>query len=174
METYSLKRKNFYKLLNSMKRLIFISLFFSLLFIQCKKETVEILSPFDVSLAITECRDNALVDSLEIAQNLLGEWKLAGYSCGLCVDTNSPESTIEFKQNTGTLAFRAFGGQPEVVEFTWHLEKVSLDIFNEPADIFQLVTEPSHEALPVNQYCADYIFYDSTPLDGPLFLYKKQ
>ena len=109
------------------------------------------------------------VDTTELRNNLLGYWQLVGYACGFCpADSEAPEASITFSQNTGVLRYE-LEEESVTLDFNWSLSFID-GTFGRP---FFLETEPTHPALNIKVFCEEFIYFNDTAFDGPMFLYQK-
>lgn len=148
-----------------------------LLFSQCNKEATTspdciILPIEEVSPVLEDCRNSLLSEATEIAENLVGKWKLVGYGCGFCAPHTPPEAHLVLTETKGLLTYKdAFDGDT-LLTFDWRLEQI-MNTLEENAT-YRFKTEPSHYVLNMDIFCAEFMFFDERPFDGSLFLYQKQ
>lgn len=149
-----------------MKRLVFI-----LIMIVCYGCTKEELTSIEIMDIAQDCRDNAFNEVNEIEANLQGKWKLVGYKCGFCVtNDNDPESKITFDGNTGVIDYKDLTIDT-TINFTYIIEEGETIL---GVETYQLKSDPNFFPLQFDLFCKDYISYDYTPLDGPMFLFQKE
>ncbi len=116
------------------------------------------------------CFESRISNQDDIKKLILGKWTLAGYACGFCAPHTTPSAKLEFKGSTGILEFEDdFEGKIEI-KFSWKLELI--EDFNGNKG-YKLITNPFHYALPVNQFCESYMYFNHTPVDGHMFIYRK-
>ena len=142
---------------------------------QCTKEltSIECILPVEETISIIEdCRNNAIIDSSEIAKNLIGDWKLVGYDCGLCVPHTPPEAFIQINETKGLLIYKDEIYGDTILAFDWWLEPRINNIDGNRFYIFK--TEPFDHALTLGIFCSEFMFFDNTGVDGLLMLYQKQ
>jgi len=136
---------------------------------QCDKDDT---IPSEKAQAIREtCRTEALTDSLTIAQNLVGDWKLVGYGCGHCVPHEAPKVELNLTENTGILELSNAGVDDTLHAFEWTLERYNIGTESVG---FRFKASPSHYALHMDFFCQQYMFFDDTPLDGQFMLFQKR
>jgi hypothetical protein len=116
------------------------------------------------------CQKEAITTQKQIEANLIGHWKLVGYACGFCASGEVPRASASFTANSGTFTYK--GANEDIDQtFTWSIVE-STNIFGE--EVFALKTEPVAYNLAMNNFCKDYMTYNSTPVDGPMYIYAKQ
>jgi hypothetical protein len=119
----------------------------------------------------TTCQTNAYEDSLQIAKNLVGDWKLVGYGCGFCAPHEAPKVTLTLTPNTGILDLSNAGVDDTLHTFEWNLARFNIDT---QSVRFRFNATPHHYALSMNHFCEEYMFFDNMPLDGQFMLFQKQ
>lgn len=152
-----------------------ISLITILLLSQCNKDLTSpecILSQEDAFTALENCRADVIPEASNIADNLIGEWKLVGYGCGFCGPHTPPEAYIALTETKGILTFKDDFDGDTLLTFDWRLEQITNTL--EEKATYRFKTEPSHYALNMDIFCDAFMFFDERPFDGSLFLYQKQ
>jgi hypothetical protein len=145
-----------------------ISIFIMILFACSEEETI---SSDELMTIVQECTDSKLESASAISSNLIGEWNLIGYGCGFCANhDNNPVSSLEFDQEQGKIYYQDLY-LDTMIQFDWSIQK-GTTIFGE--NTFVLETEPSFYVLQFELFCKDYISFDHTPVDGPMYLFKKK
>jgi len=115
------------------------------------------------------CSAALLVDSLSIAENLVGSWNLVGYGCGGCVPTTEVNVALTFTDTSGVAAYQddVFG---ETIGFTWDIQRALYGTDT----IFVLVTEPERAYTYMSFFCEGFMYRNGVANDGAMFLYQKQ
>jgi len=146
-----------------------------LLFSQCEKKLTSpecILSSEDTFAALQDCRNDVIPEKADIAQNLVGDWKLVGYGCGFCGPHTPPEAYLIITETKGIMTFEDQFDGDTLLNFEWYLEEITNTI--EEKATYRFKTEPSHYALNMDIFCDEFMFFDERPFDGSLYLYQKQ
>ena len=139
------------------------------LFASCDKDD---LLPFEKAAEIREnCRAEAYSDSLQIAENLVGNWELVGYGCGFCIPHDPPMAELTLGKNTGVLELTNYGEADTLHTFQWELERYNIGTESVG---FRFRATPSQFTLHMRNFCKDYMFFDDSPVDGLFMLYEKQ
>lgn len=116
---------------------------------------------------MTECRESELRSPEEITANLIGTWDLIGFGHGWFWTVPQPCSQIVFEEDMLTL--RVIDSWRDTTITTgW---EILLSTNGSPYISYDEDT-PS-EGLRFRTFCDNYIFYDSTPVDGNMYLYEK-
>ena len=143
--------------------------FLLLVMTSCSK--MEILSIEDQMAAIEECRNSRIESVSGIKSNLVGNWELVGYRCGFCANQdNAPVSTINFSEQSGEIYY-SDSYIDTTFRFDWSIED-GTTILGEKTHV--LVTDPQFYVLRFELFCEEFISFDQTPLDGPMFLFEKK
>lgn len=151
---------------------IFFGLLGILLFSQCQKD--KMLSIEKILARVEVCKNNPLTDSLTIATNLIGTWKLIGAECNYCGSNEKPEITLKFIEKTGNISFLNAQDEIDTTTFDWQIVPMSSP---NQLEQFQIQTEPFNSALQISGFCNKYLFidYDRNAIDdGVTYLYEKQ
>lgn len=145
--------------------------FLILLCLACQKDKDS--SPKDSMTIMDDCYSKAYQDSSTIAANLIGNWTLIDYNCGLCPPpVVVPEASVVFSNGSGTLTFKENPSDPiSKLNFTWSLERIPLS--SDPSSLFRLETDPTDVLLTAEVFCEDFLFVNQTAFDGVLLLYEK-
>ena len=154
-----------------MKYLLFILCMICLL--SCKKEGANLSITKSFAL-IEDCSKEAITDSLAIAENLIGEWKLIATGCGECfIPETIPNGMLTFTKNKGTLDFAYKDLEIDDVQFTFDWRLKRLDAANEEG--YKLEATPdTHIALNVDGFCQNYIYFNDADFDGLLMIFERQ
>ena len=142
----------------------FFLLILGLLFAQCNKE-----NGLDKTLAELEiCLENRIVDSLRLADHLIGEWELVHFECGFCTENRSVTGTVIFDEGKGVLNL----SDREEQEFEWTVEPILAT--NGLSTYYSLKTEPYLHPLVIwGNICETYMVHDDRAADGGYHLFKK-
>jgi hypothetical protein len=121
-------------------------------------------------LLVNNCNATAIRDSAAIAQNLIGEWLLVGYACGICAPGPSLDISLIFSDSSGIASY-AYDGFIDNFSFKWQLRPY---IFRDQDTVYILQTNPPREYLYLPGFCEEYMFADNVANEGALYLYEKQ
>ena len=120
-----------------------------------------------------ECQAAEILTKKQIEENLIGNWRLVGYSCGFCAFSVAPTASADFQSDrSGRFIYN--GGNGETAQdFTWSIID-TLGFDDNPT--FLLQTEPEIHQLDMTVFCQDYMFNsdDNVIADLPIFIYAKQ
>lgn len=143
--------------------------FLVLVLTSCSK--TEILTIEDQMAVIEECQNSRIESVSGIKSNLVGNWELVGYRCGFCANQdNDPVSTINFTAQSGEIFYKD-SYIDTTFRFDWSIVD-GMTILGEKTHV--LATEPQFYVLRFELFCEDFISFDYTPLDGPMFLFEKK
>ncbi|GAB5554347.1 MAG: hypothetical protein Sapg2KO_39380 [Saprospiraceae bacterium] len=123
---------------------------------------------------LEQCRMEALKTKTQIEANLIGNWRLSGYSCGFCSFSEAPNASANFKPDySGTLNYQGWDGRRPIQSFTWSV-KDTIDLNGNP--IFILHTEPNMTSLNATVFCQNYLYNTDgkTIADVPIYIYAKE
>lgn len=122
-------------------------------------------------MIIEECQNSQIETISGIKSSLVGKWELVGYRCGFCANQdNDPISTIEFTPTEGEIYYKD-SYVDTTFQFDWSITD-GTTILGE--NTLVLSTEPQFYVLQFELFCDDYISFDNTPLDGPMYLFKRK
>ncbi len=109
------------------------------------------------------CLENQLTTKEEIETNLIGTWKIVGYGAGWI--PIPPCGTLEITTNELTLEY--------VNQFIDTMTEHSWNVIESHDGQFYLETNPGFQSLLLGNFCAQYMFYNLTPIDGDMYIYEK-
>lgn len=119
---------------------------------------------------LDDCSAHQLVDSLEIAQNIPGNWQLVGYGCGFCVPSGGIFISLSLERDSTGFATYQDNTFAETINFTWNLDREII----EGDTLYNLATQPARAYLYMSSFCEEYMFRNEFVNDGVMFLFKKQ
>ncbi len=118
------------------------------------------------------CLMDSWTSKTQIESNLIGEWRLIGHGEGWNTAVEEPSSKVVIEENQLELQFNR-----EDTEYksshTWTIE--AFDWPNNQGQYFKLILDPLpqfHWSMQV--FCEQYMYQDDTPLDGNMYLYRKE
>lgn len=153
-----------------MQKKLFGILLLLLFVVSCTKEKDEPWDVFSVSATtqaiLDNCQNDPLILETSIEKLLIGNWRLYDYACSHCSPIPMPEASITFTEEGGTYRYEDIFEETSF-DFTWKLAVGS-------SGDFILQTTPAHFGLNLTNFCQDFMFQDTRPLDGTLHLYQKQ
>ena len=104
----------------------------------------------------------------EIENNLIGEWELIGYGNGWSPTISKPCISIKISQNNLLIDF-ADSNSSSISDHAWEI----IETATSTGEIhFRLNMEPVFN-IGVSKFCDAYMYGDSTPRDGNMYLFEK-
>jgi len=149
-----------------MKKAFILS--FCIMAIACSKSL-----ELDADISITseerevmdDCNMNQLDSEEAILDNLIGDWELVGYGCGFCMPHTPPQIDLKILSQQIIITLNE-SDSTSIETVAYNLESSQ--------NGFRLVTDPSNSALRMEVFCDDYMYFDDTPVDGRMMLYRKK
>ncbi len=119
---------------------------------------------------MTACQENGFTSKIALENNLIGEWKLIGHGDEWSPTKSQPCASITFSRDEFVyeLTNEFFD---TVATFGYEIEE-SVRPSGDPY-FFLKIQAGILNGLFINQFCADHMFGDATPLDGNMYLYEK-
>ncbi|HKK75401.1 MAG TPA: hypothetical protein VJ953_10035 [Saprospiraceae bacterium] len=119
---------------------------------------------------LDDCSAAPIIDSLAIAQNVIGDWELVGFACNFCISVSDVFASITIKDDSTGLASYQDETFSESINFSWDIRREVL----QGDTTYYLITEPARSYLTMTDFCEAYMFRNSYLNDGGLFLFEKQ
>ena len=123
----------------------------------------------DERAKMVECSANAFTSKEEIENNLIGEWELIGHGEGWVSTISKPCGYIIFSEKELTYEYKDAN-----IDTTYQLEWTIKELNGARGTSFGLeIVSGNPIGLVGGNFCEKYIFSDSTPFDGNMYLYEK-
>lgn len=119
---------------------------------------------------LDDCSAAPIVDSLAIAQNVIGEWQLVGYACNFCVPIAGVLASVTIREDSTGLASYQDDSFSESINFSWDIRREVI----QGDTSYYLITEPARSYMTMTNFCEAYMFRNSYINDGGMFLFEKQ
>lgn len=151
-------------------------LFFCLMLMlwSCEDETVTDNSFNQISEAeqqlLDDCSAASIVDSLAIAQNVIGEWEMVGYACNFCAPVSAVFASLTIESDSTGFTSYQDDSFSESLSFTWNIEREIL----QGDTSYYLITEPARAYTTLFTFCESYMYRNGFINDGGMFLFEKQ
>ena len=119
-----------------------------------------------------QCSANQLTSADDIRNNLLGEWQLIGHGEGWIPTVSQPCASLLI---TATEITFNYGDKHIDIQST-HLWELQTTIVNTPPPNLRhrITTTPDLEVrLGITTFCDNYMYGNSTPSDGNMYLFEK-
>ncbi len=118
-----------------------------------------------------DCFATRLSDASDVRNNLIGEWKLIGHGEGWVPKVSQP--CISFTITEFELIFNYNDGHLDTM--TTHIWDIETSLINTPASFSHRInTTPDLSIrMGITTFCDQYMYGDSTPSDGNMYLFEK-
>ncbi len=148
-----------------------LSPFNDCIFVQDDNTTDGLIDETERAL-MDDCRENKLTNSIDIRNNLIGEWALVGHGEGWIISVTQPCIYLTISENELIFDFEN-KYLDTITAHTWEIETIDTNNPSNPT-FHRLSTTPNLSAgVGLNIFCDRYMYGDATPLDGNMYLFEK-
>lgn len=119
---------------------------------------------------MNECYAERLSNTLEIRNNLIGEWKIIGHGEGWFPRVSQPCGYLTIDESQIIFEFTSNSVDTLSIHF-WSLEAIES---SSQVVLHRIRTTPNlTPRMGLTTFCDQYMFGDATPFDGNMYLFEK-
>ena len=121
---------------------------------------------------MTACSDSRYTDVEDIRSNLIGEWQLIGHGEGWIAAISQPCAYLTITEDEIVFDYQD-NNLDLLTTHTWTIQTVDINSLP-PSTFHRFTTTPTLDVwLGLNIFCNNYMYGDSTPSDGNMYLFEK-